>query len=112
MRLCREYECRFVAIADRFNFERPEDTDYRTKENLKARFYEVQRNLAAKISSKKNLPFAIEFDELQESKRLSELQKLLARTPAQHAKYTNLVNSRRKLEQNIRQKKKGFRNYD
>jgi len=110
MRLCREYECRFVAIADRFNLERPEDTDYRTKENLKARFYEVQRNLAAKISSKKNLPFAIEFDELQESKRLSELQKLLSRTPAQHAKYTNLVNSRRKLEQNIRQKKKGFRN--
>jgi len=109
IKLCKDYQCRFVTITDRYNLSRDRGTKARTKEQLKARFYEVQRNLAAKIPSKKKSPFAIDFDEFQETKRSEELEKLLARTPAQQALYVNLLASRRKIEQSVREKKRGFR---
>lgn len=106
--LCKQYQCRFPIIHDRYNFLTKGKK--RTKEELKSRFYEVQRKLSEKFPTKHDQAFkGVEFDQEKEKKRLAQLNKLLNRSALQNQQITTKVLARRKIDQVLRDKKRHFK---
>lgn len=105
--LAQTYNRRFVLVTDRFNQAmREQNRPTKTKEEIKQRFYEMQKILSTEYPRGREEKFKnFDFDIEKEQKRLESLEKLLSRTKEENDKYTQLAVARRKVDASLREKK-------
>ncbi|KAI9144688.1 hypothetical protein BKA69DRAFT_1053827 [Paraphysoderma sedebokerense] len=101
--LCRQFDLRFIVIADRYEWEQKE----RSIEDIKDRYYSVTRKiLSARYPmgdpNEKAAIASLTFDKAKEIERKRLLAQLLSRTPEQLAEEQALFLEVRKLEEKER----------